>query len=841
MKHFSIVLIAVLVLSSGLSAQTRYSATAQFMVPTKSAVPGLASNAASAKAFDFSSAGAKSLFFCDEKAIVLSNFPVSMSEQRTVRLQEARSPFGLETHVWKLGKNGTRTEVKLPESRCFSGSIDGEDGSKVFVVMSGDEMYSSIERASGLMVQLAPATTKAQTEVLLDNTHAQPPTFYCGNEDLPQEYTPIDYDEILQRHATAKKGNKTQTDFSKLPMLMAKVAIETDRFLWARMGKDEAKITAYLYTIWATVSYVYEREVSVGFTLGDILIHTDDDPDPYTQNAKGDIGALLQEFTSNWIQNYSSVSRSVAVLYTVPGKTSVGGIAWLTGLCKQNMGYATCGIRTNSVMPTQGYQWDAFVTAHEVGHTFWAKHTHDCSWNPPLDTCVSTGGSIPVADACWSGTPLPNKGSIMSYCHLISENPGPRYTFLLPVDSVVRYGAEHAGCLKTPTVPTLMLAEPIGGPDQIVRIDTGVAVQWLSAAVTKVNIEYSLDGGKTFNTIADAVGLPATDRYFRWYPPAGTSSSQTMVRIYDPSNKTIADTSYAVFTLGAASLKLQGWTGGRRIGRKTTEQIAWTRTFITSNSVQFSATGTDPWTDLAKDTSSTLMQWQVPDLDATAARIRVVGANGTVIDTSEPFAIGTPTMKILTPKAGDTACATHKVLISWESDFIPSLDIKYSRNNGTTFPLTQVVSSNADGSVQSLVWTIPSNKQTDSAVIRLTNLADASQMVLSDRFVIATCTTDGVGSVNESPEQNGLRITRIYPTPASNSLQMSISNARALSAFAQIDIVSNDGKVAFSMPTVLQIGEQVVQIPLSQLASGPYVVVLHSDGAELSLPFVIAR
>ncbi len=839
MKILSLVVPALMMASLSIQAQTRYSTAAQFIVPTKSSVPGLASNAASAKAFDFSAAGAKSLFFCSEKAIVLSNFPVSMTEQRTVRLQEFRSPFGLETHVWKLGTNGTRTEVRLPESRCFSGSIEKEPGSNVFVVMSGDDLYASIERASGLMVQLAPATTKEQTEILLDNTHGPAPTFYCGNEDLPQEYTPIDYDAI--RAEARKNAILNDGEPAKRDMLIAKVAIETDRFLWAKMGKNEQKITAYLYTIWATVGYVYEREVSVGFTLGDILIHTDDDPDPYTQNAKGDIKALLQEFTDYWIQNYTGVSRSVAVLYTVPGKTEVGGIAWLTGLCKKDMGYAACGIRTNSIMPTQGYQWDAYVTAHEVGHTFWAKHTHDCVWNPPLDSCVSTTGNIPVSDACWNGTPKPNKGSIMSYCHLISENPGPRYTFLFPVDTVVRFGAEHSGCLVSPTAPTLMLAEPIGGPDQIIRADTGVVVQWLSANVNQVNIEYSLDGGKNFSPIAEATNLPATDRYYRWYPAPGTSSTQTMVRIFDPANPSVADTSYVVFTLGSASLKLQGWTGGRRVGRKTTEQIAWTRTFITTNSVQFSATGTEPWSDVATDTNVTQMQWRVPDIDAPSARIRLVGANGTVIELSEAFAIGTPTLSILSPKSGDTACAEHKVLIRWQSDFIPSLDIRYSRNDGSTFPLTQVVNSSADGTAQSIVWSIPAGKTADSARVRLSNSADGTQMVLSDRFVIGVCSYDGVGSVNESPEQNGLRITRIFPTPASSSLSVSLSNARPLSAYAQIDVVSNDAKVVLSMPAVLQSGNQVIQIPLSTLVAGSYLMVLHSDGAELSLPFVIAR
>ncbi len=830
MKHFlSKALVAVL-LSVGSYAQTKYAATSQFLRPAKSAVPGLASNAASAKAYDFSSMDAKSIFFAPEKNLVLSNFPVSLTEQGTLELREGNSVFGEETHAW-MTSNGKRVEIPLPASRCFKGGIKGEYGSHVFLVITGNDMYTSIERASGIMYQVAPSTTKNNTVLLMDNTHGPAPSFSCGFENLPEAHIMPDSKEL----SGSSKGIHVQST----ELLEAKVAVETDRFLWARMGKDQTKITKYLYTIFATVSWIYERETNVCMKLGDLIIHNDEDPDVYTQNALGDIGELLREFTDEWQQNYKGVSRNVAVLFTVPGKTDVGGIAWLDGLCRSN-GFATCGIRTNSALPTQNYQWDSFVTAHELGHTFSAPHTHACFWAPPIDTCVSTTGNPPIADACTNGKAKANKGSIMSYCHLIiGENPGPRYTFLPQVAAKVRNGAEKNSCLKAPASAIIKVTQPIGGADQIVRADTGVTIEWTSSKVTTVNIEFSLDGGSSFTSIAGATNLPATDRTYKWIPSPGTASTKAMIRIYDPSAPSIADTSYTTFTLGSASLAFQGWTGGERIGRKTTETIAWDRTFLSTNTLEFSATGSEPWTAITAEISAKTYSWKVPDIEASAARLRLVGAGGAVVATSGPFAIGTPVITILKPTELDSACSGRKKIITWQSDFVRYVDIKYSRNNGASFPLSQVISASTEAGVGSFIWNVPTGRESDSVVIRFSNLSDPAQLVTSSRFSIRACSIDM--SVRESAEMNGLRIARIYPTPANDYLQLQIENSRSIPSSSELQVISNDGRVVLSQLQVLDLGAQVLKVPLQNISSGSYIVVLRTDGVELSLPFVIAH
>ncbi len=827
MKQFGLVLLLSILFCSASLAQTKNLSASQFIQPSKSPVPGLASNSASAKAFDFSATSAKTLFFGLEKSLNINAFPISLSEQGTLVLQEANSVFGAETNAWKLVR-GRRTAIALPSSRCFRGTIQEDPGSKVFLVISGDDLYVSFERSSAKQMQLAPSTTKANTLILMDNSRAPAPTFSCDFENMPEAHRK----SLVWSTADRKSTNSIQST----TLLETKVAVETDRFLWKRMAKSEQRIISYIFTVFSTVSWIYEREANVCFSLGDMIIHTDEDPDVYTENAKGDIGALLHEFASNWQSNHTNINRSVAVLFTVPGKTGVGGIAFLSGLCDWN-GYATCGIHTTSVLPTQSYQWDSYVTAHELGHSFSALHTHSCAWDPPLDTCVAQNGNPPVGDACETDKAKPSTGSIMSYCHLIiGDTPGPRFTFLPRVAEQIRIGAEQSGCLRSPTKALIKLTQPIGGLDQIVRADTGVSIEWTSSKVTSICLEYSLDSGNSFQAIASASNIPATNRFFKWIPPSAMQSRTAMIRIYDPSAPLVSDTSFAVFSFGPGALKFQGWSGGERVGRKTTEMVEWDRAYLNANSVEFSATGTDPWKPVVVDTNSLSLEWNVPDIETSTARLRLVALNGKVVATSGQFSIGTPSLSFNKPNEGDSLCFGQAVNLSWVSDFVRHIDIRYSINNGQSFPLKQFISPETDATSQSFSWTPTKGKESDSLIIRLSNRADPSQVVFSKRLILRDCNQTSTQVVDEA---HGLRIARVFPDPASDRIQLELECSRALSTSAQIQILTSDGRVALTQLSQLSLGLQHITVSTVDLSSGSYFLLLKADGAELSVRFVV--
>lgn len=127
------------------------------------------------------------------------------------------------------------------------------------------------------------------------------------------------------------------------------------------------------------------------------------------------------------------------------GAPSGGGIAWVNGLCN-NFGYAYSYVHSSyNQYPT--YSWSVNVVAHEMGHNLGSPHTHACSWNGgAIDGCGPTAG---YSEGCNAPLPGPNQGTIMSYCHLLSNvGIGHTYGFGPQPGNLIRSRINSAGCLN---------------------------------------------------------------------------------------------------------------------------------------------------------------------------------------------------------------------------------------------------------------------------------------------------------------------------------------------------------------------------------------------------------
>ncbi len=98
------------------------------------------------------------------------------------------------------------------------------------------------------------------------------------------------------------------------------------------------------------------------------------------------------------------------------GQKGSGGVAYIDVLCNNyySVGYSDIKSGYQSI-PV--YSWAVEVMTHEIGHNLGSKHTHACAWNgnnTPIDGCGAEAG---YSDGC--DGPIPNKGTIMSYCHLL--------------------------------------------------------------------------------------------------------------------------------------------------------------------------------------------------------------------------------------------------------------------------------------------------------------------------------------------------------------------------------------------------------------------------------------
>jgi hypothetical protein len=147
-----------------------------------------------------------------------------------------------------------------------------------------------------------------------------------------------------------------------------------------------------------------------------------------------------------------------------------GGLAYLDVLCSRPIAYAYSDIHGSySSIPT--YSWDVEVITHETGHNLGSKHTHWCGWNTgsagscgAIDNCTTletvTGCSTCGATYSNAAPVTSWKGTVMSYCHLVSRGISLANGFGPLPGNKIRTEVSAASCLST-VINAKVTAAPI--------------------------------------------------------------------------------------------------------------------------------------------------------------------------------------------------------------------------------------------------------------------------------------------------------------------------------------------------------------------------------------------
>ena len=199
------------------------------------------------------------------------------------------------------------------------------------------------------------------------------------------------------------------------------LAIVIDFYTRQTFNSDLESIN-WALAIFAGVSQIYESETNAAIQVNYTYIWNI--VDPYSVFI-AQSSAMLSELKNYWQTNNSGINRDLVHLLSKRTNTGTGGIAYLDVLCDNNFGYGFSSDLNNDTtynFPNPSYTWNLFVCSHEIGHNFGAHHTFWCGWasDPTIpfaggviDNCVDVEGSC-------SNNPLPQTGTIMSYCHTTS-------------------------------------------------------------------------------------------------------------------------------------------------------------------------------------------------------------------------------------------------------------------------------------------------------------------------------------------------------------------------------------------------------------------------------------
>jgi hypothetical protein len=202
----------------------------------------------------------------------------------------------------------------------------------------------------------------------------------------------------------------------------------------------------------------------------------------------GSTSAILSAF-SDHIDTLNYDGRLAHFLST---RSLGGGIAYIDVICSTTNPTAVSTSLTTTIVPFPTYSWNVEVVTHEMGHNMGSWHTHRCVWNgnnTQIDDCgnvwATNNGSNPEGLACYNVNapilPPENGGTIMSYCHLLS-NVGISFNlgFGTQPGNIIRNRYTNASCnTGTCTPPSCTsLTDPL---PSAINVDINNDISWASS------------------------------------------------------------------------------------------------------------------------------------------------------------------------------------------------------------------------------------------------------------------------------------------------------------------------------------------------------------------------
>jgi len=282
------------------------------------------------------------------------------------------------------------------------------------------------------------------------------------------------------------------------------------------------------------------------------------------------------------------------------------------------------------------------------------------------------------------------------------------------------------------TISNLRLTSPVGG--EAYESGTALTISWTNnSAVTNLTIEYSQDGGATWNIIQS--GVNAQDNFYIWSIPELLSSNQMQIRLTSESNPNFISTSNN-FKIGDISIGSPN--GGEVLYGANIYPITWSAT----NSVQtvrleYSTNGGSSFINInnAVDATSGNYNWTVPNLYTTRGKIRISDTYGNAIDDTSANDFTIARLQLTSPNGGEGFKPGEVTAITWVSDAVSNVSISYSLDNGSSW--TQITGS-VPADQETYNWTIPNNL-TAQGLIRIRSLDDPDFEDVSDaNFKIAS-------------------------------------------------------------------------------------------------------
>jgi subtilisin family serine protease len=353
------------------------------------------------------------------------------------------------------------------------------------------------------------------------------------------------------------------------------------------------------------------------------------------------------------------------------------------------------------------------VTSPDGGETLYSGLIHEITWtgsesieNVAIDYSVDNGET-------WTGigNSTPNDGKHRWTVPALQESPSTNCLIRVsdtdgdPVDT-----SDAAFSIVLPA--TITVTSPNGG--ETLNAGSSHDITWTSSgSVGNVTIEYSLNSGTTWTTIA---GSCANSGAYDWTVP-GVQSEHCLVRVRenknDPGPKDVSDEEFSIDASSYKGITVISPNGGETLYSGSAFDITWSSSGINGNvKIEYSIDSGINWTEIAASvTNNGKYPWTVPDTPAETCLVRVTEATGSPLPVGDEsdavFEISTatkPTITVTSPNGGETLTSGETHDITWDSTgAVTGVIIEYSSDNGKTWEAVEFSTDN-DGTYN---WNVP--------------------------------------------------------------------------------------------------------------------------------------
>ncbi|MCG8452782.1 MAG: hypothetical protein MI717_06355, partial [Spirochaetales bacterium] len=161
----------------------------------------------------------------------------------------------------------------------------------------------------------------------------------------------------------------------------------------------------------------------------------------------------------------------------------------------------------------------------------------------------------------------------------------------------------------------ITLTAPLGG-ESLNGCET-LSIQWYAGQTSgKYRIEYSEDGGSTWNIIADNHSLSGTFLTYNWTLP-NINTSDLIIRVSDYENTTKNDMTGSITLANSQYLNLTSPNGGESMISGTVFPIDYVASGpVSSVKLWYSSNDGTSWNTITSSTSGGSYNWTIPNVDS---------------------------------------------------------------------------------------------------------------------------------------------------------------------------------------------------------------------------------